>query len=136
MEGFVDNETIRKLWGKRIKFAKEDFYDVPIDWTDEQIDNKLWWMPRPPYGPTIWCHYNEELFDDPYIGKANYVEKPIPAGKKRVRVARQDYRTIDGGWFMYQHNVEDAITDRIRCCGLTNSPRFIWCWEDEELFKE
>lgn len=134
--GHIDNETIQKLWGKKIKFAKEDFYDVPEDWTDEQIENQLWRQNTYPYGPTMWCHYDEQLFDNPHIGNPNYVEKPIPKGHKRVRVARQKYRYTNGGWFLLEDNVEDAITNHIRCCGITNSPTFIWCWGDEELFKE
>lgn len=136
MTEYINYDTIQKLWGKKVKFAKEDFYDVPEDWTDEQIDNKICWLRSYPYGPTIWCHYDEPLFDNPHIGKANYIEKPIPDGYKRVRVAQQKYRYLDGGWFINRKNVEDAITDRIRCCGLTDSPSFIWCWGDEELFKE
>ena len=136
MKDYVDNAIARKLCGKLIKFAKESFYDVPVDWTDEQINNKIWWLREYPYGPTIWCHYDEQLFDHPYICKENYVEKPIPEGKKRVRVAQQHTRYIKLDWFLWRGTVEEVITDHIRCFGLTDSPRFIWCWGDEELFKE
>lgn len=120
---------------KLIKFAKEEFYDVPEDWTDEQISNKLWWFRPYPYGPLIWCHYNEQLFDNPYINE-KFVEKPVPKGYKRIRNADQREIYTEHWWFINRKNAEDAITDRIRCHNPIDSPSFIWCWGDEELFKE
>lgn len=119
---------------KLIKFAKEEFYDVPEDWTDEQISNKLWWLRSYPYGPMIWCHYDEQLFDNPYINE-NYVEKPIPKGYKRIRNADQQKRYTQNWWFRDWKTPEECITENVACLGY-KGPSFIWCWGDEELFKE
>lgn len=114
-----------------IKFMVEEICDVSEDWTDDQISNHLLFWGQRGVGPLVWCDYDEQLFDNPYINK-HYVEKPGPApGYRRIRYAREQHRYPGWPYNRSKEDMEDYV--RSRCW---RGPSYIWCYGDEELFKE
>lgn len=124
------NNTVVKM----VKYGIERVSDVPVEWPDEKIDAYLS-MWGPITNATIWCDYDETLFDNPHIIK-DYIENPIQDGYRRIRVAHEEFIHLKLNRFASEEELNKTVTDEIRWRCFGSGYTFIWCWGDEELFKE
>ena len=115
----------------KIKYAIEEFIDMPETYSDEDIDK---YMKKLMFNffisSIIWCHNNEELFDNPCKCKT-FVETPLKKGYIRIKYACEETKYVS-----YSCG-KDNITDIIKhLAEHQNGYSFIWCYGDKELFKE
>ena len=120
------------LQHRRIKVAHEFFYDHPAPWSDDEINKQmkkdLFWNCYA--NNIIWCHENEELFDNPIMCD-NFVAPPLKDGYIRIKEAIEQYDVVPYEWS--KEYIEKILKHTSEYC---NARSFIWCYEDEELFKE
>ena len=115
----------------KIKYAIEEFIDKPELWTDDMIDRymkkSMWnfFIPN-----IIWCHNNEMLFDNAYKCKT-FVATPIKKGYIRIKYAYEKTMYVPYNWD--EKRIEDIIRHSAEH---QNGHSFIWCYGNEELFKE
>ena len=123
-------------WGKlmlqdrKIKVAYELFEDHEVPWNDEEIDKEMkksmfnFLIPS-----IIWCHNNEELFDNPCKCKT-FVETPLKKGYIRIKYACEENKYVPHNYTKQQ--IEDTL---MFLAEHQNARSFIWCYGGEELFR-
>lgn len=115
----------------QIKYAIEEFVDIPETYNDEDIDR---YMKKLMFNffisNIIWCHNDEKLFDDSHMCKT-FVATPIKKGYIRIKYASEQTQYVPYSWDKYR------ITDTIKhIAEHQNGHSFIWCYGDKKLFKE
>lgn len=116
---------------QKIKYAVEMFVDKPAPWSDEEIDKymkkSMWDFLIP---NIVWCHNNEELFDKSHMCKT-FVATQLKRGYIRVKYACEKTIYLPSNWD------KKRIEENIRCSAEHQNGRsFIWCYGNQELFKE
>lgn len=116
---------------RKIKYSIEEIMDYPATYNDDNISNEMKKIMKHIFiSNLIWCHDNEELFNNPCMCDT-FVETPIKKGYIRIKYARE--HTI----YVPYNEPEKYIEHRIKYLAeYQNARSFIWCYEDEELFKE
>lgn len=119
------------LQHRKIKYAVELFQDHVAPWSDEEIDKKMkksmfdFFIPN-----IIWCHNDEELFGNS-CKCDSFVETPLKKGYIRIKYAYEQTKYVPYDWD------KECIEKNIKYLAeYQNARNFIWCYEDEELFKE
>ena len=122
------NNTVVKM----VKYGRERFSDVPDDWSDKEIDAYLT-MWGPITKSIIWCNYDENLFNNPYVVR-DYTDNPVPDGHKRIRVAYEEFMHLTVDKVASDEELNKFVVDKIKEKCFNYGFTFIWCWENEELF--
>lgn len=116
---------------RKIKYAIETFVDHPAPWSDEEIDKYMKKSMWDFFIPNImWCHNNEELFDNPCKCKG-FIETPLKKGHIRIKYACEEIKYVPYDWSReYIQTILKGLAE------YQNGRSFIWCYGDDELFKE